>query len=594
MRQFLQSALLTAMASLLAAQASGQFFGPAPEQRKLPPAFATAKRKLEIPFTITPGTTPESQVVRVDVLMSVDHGRNWFKYAEVPPDAGKFGFAVNKDMEVWLLTQTVTAKDSRPKDEVKWPQMRLIVDTQKPDLKMTALVNPSGQPELSWTVTDATLSPKTFKIEYQDASDQDENWHPVELSARDNSASTAGIVGKKVLKLHAGTKAINVRAEATDVAGNRAVFSQHLTLPSQQELAAGKQREERGHPLADNASKRWPDENERPPEGISGLATNSAEAESSADKEPEPKLVTNPFTGKGRLAALPGSEDEGTRSEADLPPPAESLPPGSSELPAEESPQRPDTNAAQDDIGPIGGPRRESLPSTTPSRPAPDPSFVDNGNSIPAGDRTRLTKTRKFHLNYDVDIVGPEGVAEVELWGTSDGGKTWAKWGADIDRTSPMEVEVSREAAYGFRIVVVGKNGLVGNRPASGDEADIWIEIDATAPTVRITSAAYGTGEHAGELDIRWEAGDQHLGPRPVTLSFSDRADGRFTTIAAGLPNTGQYFWKFDPRSPRQFYLKLEVRDDAGNVAADQLADPIKVEGLTPKGRIRSLTPAGE
>ena len=77
-------------------------------------------------------------------------------------------------------------------------------------------------------------------------------------------------------------------------------------------------------------------------------------------------------------------------------------------------------------------------------------------------------------------------------------------------------------------------------------------------------------------------------------LSFSDRADGRFTTIAAGLPNTGQYFWKFDPRSPRQIYLKLEVRDEAGNIAADQVADPINVEGLTPKGRIRSLTPAGE
>jgi hypothetical protein len=157
-----------------------------------------------------------------------------------------------------------------------------------------------------------------------------------------------------------------------------------------------------------------------------------------------------------------------------------------------------------------------------------------------------------------------------------------------------MEVEVSREAAYGFRVVIVGKNGLVGNRPGSGDEADIWIEIDATLPVARITTAAYGTDEHSGELDIRWDAQDEHLGPRPVTLSFSDRADGRYTTIAAGLPNTGQYFWKFDPRSPRQIYLKLEVRDEAGNIAVDTLADPINVEGLTPKGRIRSLTPAAD
>ena len=59
--------------------------------------------------------------------------------------------------------------------------------------------------------------------------------------------------------------------------------------------------------------------------------------------------------------------------------------------------------------------------------------------------------------------------------------------------------------------------------------------------------------------------------------------------MAAGLPNTGQYFWEYDPRSPRQIYLRLEVRDDAGNIAIDQLTEPIKVEGLEPKGQIRGF-----
>ena len=602
MRYTLQFALLAFLALAFAPAANGQF-GQAANERKLPPAFATGKREIDIPFSMTPGTTPEMQAIRVDVLTSADHGRNWVKYAEVLPNAGKFHYAAKKDGEVWFLTQTITARDARPKDEVKWPQMRLIVDTQKPDLKMTALVNPSGQPELSWTVTDVTLSAPSFKIEYQDASGGDENWEPVELSAKENVVSTAGIVGKKLLKLPAGTKAINLRAEVADVAGNRSVFSQHLTLPTQQDLAAAGRREKTQAQLADDSGRRWPDENERPGRKVEGLAASpSGRAHSdmpSEEKEPEPKLVTNPFAGKGHLAALPGNVGrEGVRSEAVLPPPAESLPPAEHELPREEPPTyQPDagrTMPRQDDIGPIGAPHRESLPSTRPTRPGPETDVLPSGDSIPAGDRTRLARTRKFLLNYDVDVVGPEGVAEVELWGTSDGGKTWAKWGADADRSSPLEVEVSREAAYGFRVVIAGKNGLVGNRPSSGDEADIWIEIDATRPTARITTAAYGTGEHSGELDIRWEAEDSHLGPRPITLSFSDRADGRFTTIAAGLPNTGQYFWRFDPRSPRQIFLKLEVRDEAGNVAADQLADPINIEGLTPKGRIRSLTPAGE
>jgi hypothetical protein len=205
-----------------------------------------------------------------------------------------------------------------------------------------------------------------------------------------------------------------------------------------------------------------------------------------------------------------------------------------------------------------------------------------------------MTNTRRFSLEYDVETVGPEGLADVELWGTVDQGQTWAKWGSDPDKSSPFDVEVNGEGTYGFRVVIVGNNGLASNTPQAGDTADIWVGVDQTRPTARITSAAYGSGAQAGKLDIRWEASDSNLSSRPVTLSMSERADGPFTPIAAGLPNTGQYFWDFDPRSPRQLYLRLEVRDDAGNMTIDQLVEPIQVEGLAPKGRIRGFSPAAE
>ena len=585
MRPF--EALLIGMALLAGAPLMAQ--APSANQRKLPPAFATGKRDIEIPFSVTQGTTPESQASRVDVYVSWDHGRNWFKHAEVPPDAGKFRFIAKKDMEFWFLTKTIIGRESAPRDEVKWPQLRLIVDTQKPDLKMTALVSPSGQPELTWSVTDATLNPATLKIEYQDAAGSDENWRGVELSAKENVASASGIAGKKSLVLPAGTKAINVRAEVSDVAGNKSIFTQHLVLPTQQDLAAAEH--ETPPQLADASARHWPREGE-----LSANPARAAKPFRESDSEPEPKLVQNPYAGKGRLAALPAQE----ASESALPAPGaegslsgepsndstESMPPPSrTTRDSQPVPQHSD----EGDIGPI--PDAETLPPTRPTQvPDAGPAL---GQSIPAGDRPRLSSARRFNLDYDVDAVGPEGIADVELWGTNDGGKTWIKWGTDPDHTSPMEVEVSHETVYGFRVVVAGKNGLVGNRPSGGDMADIWIETDLTKPAARLTAAAYGAGEHAGELDIRWEAQDEHLGPRPITLSFSDRPDGKYTTIAAGLPNTGQYFWRFDPRSPRQIYLRLEVRDDAGNVTSDQLADPINVEGLTPKGRIRSLTPTG-
>ena len=146
---------------------------------------------------------------------------------------------------------------------------------------------------------------------------------------------------------------------------------------------------------------------------------------------------------------------------------------------------------------------------------------------------------------------------------------------------------------YGFRIVVVGKNGLATTTPQPGDAADIWVGVDLTRPTAKLTGAAYGQGDAAGKLDIRWQADDANLGSRPITLSIGDRPDGPFTPIAAGLPNTGNTSGN-TTRSPRQIYLRLEVRDEAGNIAIDQLTEPIKVEGLEPKGQIRGFRPGPE
>mgnify|MGYP007089163654 CR=1 FL=1 len=165
------------------------------------------------------------------------------------------------------------------------------------------------------------------------------------------------------------------------------------------------------------------------------------------------------------------------------------------------------------------------------------------------------------------------------------------KWGSDPDRVTPFEVEVSNEATYGFRIVIVGRNGLASNTPQAGDAADIWVGVDQAKPQARLTGATIAGGEQAGKLEIRWNAHDDHFSSRPITLAISDRATGPFTPIAAGLPNTGNYFWEFDPRIRRQLFIRLEAQDEAGNLTVDQLTDPILIEGLAPRGRIRDLAP---
>ena len=156
-------------------------------------------------------------------------------------------------------------------------------------------------------------------------------------------------------------------------------------------------------------------------------------------------------------------------------------------------------------------------------------------------------------------------------------------WGTDDDMQSPFEVVVDQEGIFGFHVVVVSRNGMAGRKPRSGDLADIWIGVDTTIPDAHLTAAVYGEGANAGKLFIRWEATDLHLDDRPITLKFAENADGPWTVIASALPNSGEYVWPADPQLPASVYLRLEARDEAGNVTADSLKEPVTSTDWHPK-----------
>ncbi|MEC8556972.1 MAG: hypothetical protein VXZ82_18370 [Planctomycetota bacterium] len=200
-------------------------------------------------------------------------------------------------------------------------------------------------------------------------------------------------------------------------------------------------------------------------------------------------------------------------------------------------------------------------------------------------------KAASFSLDYSIEALGGGKLSEIELWGTEDGGRTWQQWGTDPDRQSPFDVQVGNDGLFGFRMVVVGNNGLVSNRPKAGDIADVWINVDTTVPKARITRAVYGEGPEDGMLVIDYDGDDGHLVLKPITLSYSERAEGPWITIATGLSNTGVYLWKPKPGLPEMIYLKLEAVDRAGNIGVHQLDVPIATRGLAPRGRIHGIRP---
>jgi hypothetical protein len=544
----------------------------AAETRPTLPPYITQRTALAIPFSLRDGQG-ENQPVEVQVFISFDRGGNWNFLSRHRPEEGEFQFRARRDGEYWLATRTIDRAGRAVPAGPLVPQLRLVVDTAPPKLDLAVEANAAGELQIAWQAADEMLDPSTLTIAYQDAATQGAGlWETVAADVPTNVAAGATIQGDAACQPQTKSRAINVRATIRDKAKNVTTVDRQVFLPRGA-----------GGPAA------------TPP-------TNAAPVDPLA-KTP-PSLPTNPLlkpaapTDANKLLPPVAANDGGERRAADVLWPAKPQPPVSTAPPLLNSPGRlasagaggfPPTNAPPSTFD-ASPPANENNAAGTPPQPAPAAERPPTEDWL-ANERPRLTNSRRFHLEYDVESLAPENLSDVELWGTNDGGRAWARWGSDTDRTSPFEVEVGSETTYGFRIVVVTKNGVASRPPQGGDAADVWVTIDQTAPTARITQAAYGVGERAGQLDIRWEASDRHLGSRPVTLAFADRPDGPFTTIAAGLPNDGQYWWPFDPRTPRKIYLRLEVRDDAGNVGTHQLPEPLSVEGLAPRGRIRGITP---
>jgi hypothetical protein len=202
-----------------------------------------------------------------------------------------------------------------------------------------------------------------------------------------------------------------------------------------------------------------------------------------------------------------------------------------------------------------------------------------------------MVGSRTFDIEYDLDSVGPWGVAKVELWGTYNQGQTWESYCVDQDNRSPVRVTVPKEGIYGFRILVDGANGASSPPPHSGDPPELMVRVDLKSPTAQLQPIERGQGNLVDHLVLRWTASDDNLEPRPISLFYSSSPHGPWSTIAARLENTGQYFWRLQRHVPEQFYLRLEVRDTAGNLTIAQPQRPVTLERPQPTGRLRGVRP---
>ena len=543
------------------------------------------------------------EIVDVQLLVSADRGATWQTYARQRPGDGAFRFRSNRDGEFAFASRTLDRNGRvRPEGPVE-PQLSVVVDTTAPRLALSATVGPTGNVQARWDIQDEHLQPQSFRLICRTNIPGQEM--PVATDALVPGPLPGTYRGQTSFWPPAGATQIQLQAVVSDAASNPASATKILNLsrPGSRPnfgagLFAGLGANSNAPALSGNPGGGLLPPTPRPAYSPDSLYPPSAMPPGGfapgayapggypPGGYPPAGAATGglPVAGRG-LPSVPPSG-----SSAD-PPISSSYPPGVTpppNLPATMPAQGPIAGGVPGGVAPGGIGPGGGAPGGGPG-PAPGPRTEPLTGDLPGGERPRMTNSHRFSLDYDIESAGPGGVAEVELWLTRDRGATWTRWGVDADKQSPFEVQVDSDGIYGFRIVVISRSGVASTAPKAGDPADLWVGVDTAPPRVQLTSVSYGEGEHIGQLDIRWEAVDQRWGPRPVSLQYAESAGGPWNTIAAGLPNSGQYWWLVTGQVPKRVLLKIEVRDDADNAATFQTAQPISLEGLNPAGRIKEI-----
>lgn len=235
---------------------------------------------------------------------------------------------------------------------------------------------------------------------------------------------------------------------------------------------------------------------------------------------------------------------------------------------------------------PTPTPSPAPTPAPQKSQPyKPAPSTADARSGSPA---RQVISTKHASIDYKIEPVGPSGIGKVEVWMTADQGASWQKVGEDIDRRSPAEVDLPGEGLFGIRLAVSNGNGFGGAAPAPNETPHAWVEVDLTPPSAQLRDVEPATRD--GKLEIHWVVTDKNLPADPINLYYAAKKEGPWQPIARGVKNDGCYQWAFPHDAGNQFFVRLEVTDQAGNVTRRETPIPVVLDMTEPHALVVGVT----
>lgn len=552
-------------------------------------------RKFRIPFQYDQEQLKKLGAVQVELSVSLDQGANWEHYESVDPEAGHFTYIAESDGEYWFSVRTHSSGGLTYPNGPPTAELKVIVDTTAPELRLDLVETKSGTVSLKWNADDPHLNPESLKLKFLDP--QLGRWESVQVKpvARGQTSWTVRKAGL-----------IEVRGTVADQAGN-AIEAESQTIIAGLDIDT-----DNPAPIADNTTTSAPeaDTTTQTPaalatmDGSQGLPKLTSRAEVDPDEiSPQDIIIDKPLTpiqpSNTVVQSNPSNAENATSTANDavvrVVEPMNT--PGSVrvfEFPqnAKQAPQPANMLERQPTGDPKDSTSRQRRNSTANKPENASDNSSDDGLVLPQHESKprdgHLVNSNSFQIAYQLQDVGPSGVARIELYITEDNGASWFHYGSDDDLVSPMTVVVPRDGDYGFAFRIRNGVGLIATPPQPGHAPEIRVTVDRTQPYAEIQSV-HRLEPNSTQLIIKWTAQDRELHEYPVALFYSTQPNGPWELIAGWTKNTGNLVWTPPPVGTPRYYIRLDVRDAAGNVARIDNDRPFTVDTARPKVKITDI-----
>ena len=522
----------------------------------LPKPVYSSKTRFRIPFKFDAAALKRANTREVQLYVSTNQGDAWELAQTLPPDGSKFEYSCTSEGEFWFSVKTLDGQGQLTPPRGSYETgLIVIVDTTTPHLDLTLQQIAAGTLQVRWRASDTNLDIESLKLEYLAPGSKD--WTLLDVSPR-----ARGETSWKVRQ----SGIVSVRGSITDAAGNVANPKVQIDVDADNYPAL----KQRAIPQGKIANK---------PDDDDSVGRARVDATISENSVPVPddegpgyhEVKTRPQL---RLRNIAPPTDQYAMK------PSRSRLDGSASIPATTISRESETS------NPDAAEFEPEAHSDVSNRPMGKAGADQRGNTNRTA-RKKFVRSQHFQIGYKLDDVGPSGVGAVELFITEDNGRKWWKYGDDPDQKTPFDVEVPREGEYGFAIRVRSGAGLSLDPPAPGDLPEIVIVVDQTVPKVELLPVRQGAGANSNRLTIRWRVKEDHPSDKSVSLYYAASSKGPWETISDWKNiTTGEYDWTAGREVPVQFYVRVMVRDAAGNIGTAETAQPLTVDLARPTAQI--------